>query len=457
MDSFREFGMENSGRSDVLDGDVHAEDLGTAEKLLVQRALREILLSTPFRTSKQCQKLLRYVIHHSLAQHDNLLRERVIGTEVFDREPDYDTANDPIVRARMAEVRKRLAQYYIAEDHGTAAIRIAIPSGSYRAQFDLHSEAGLEAPAQPLLTADSDEHENSFLIPLPLAHPIAPTAGTVPHRSFRLWWWLIPGILVLGCGLLLALHPLYSSQERALRDFWSPGMESPMPILIYTGTNVVYRFSPQFLDKYRAAHHLDHTGPEFVVDLQTMQNLDPHDLVVSSNSYVTVGDISACASIVSMLARRNKPYQLRYAGDMSSGDLRSESTVLIGAFNNNWTLNVTAPLRFAFVGGDTIVDRQDKTRSWSVHVNPDGTTTDDYAVVTRLLSPKEGRILLTAAGIGQYGTQAASEFLSNPQRIADFAAKAPRDWSKKNIQIVLHIKVADETPAAVEIVAVHSW
>jgi hypothetical protein len=230
-----------------------------------------------------------------------------------------------------------------------------------------------------------------------------------------------------------------------------------MPILIYTGTNVVYRFSPEFLDKYRTTHHLDNTGPEFVVDLKSMQNLDPHDLRSSSNAYVTVGDISACAGIVSMLAGRNKPYELRYAGDMSSGDLRSESTVLIGAFNNNWTLNVTAPLRFAFVAGDTIVDRLDKTRSWSVRLNPDGSTTDDYAIVTRLLSPKEGRILLTAAGIGQYGTQAASEFLSNPQRIAEFVAKAPRDWNKKNIQIVLHVKVEDETPAAVEIVAVHYW
>ena len=460
MGSSQDLGIEDSGHRGEFDEVINGDLLATADRLLVQKALREIMQSTRFRSSKQCQNLLRYVVHHSLAGHDNLLRERVIGTAVFDRAPDYDTANDPIVRARMAEVRKRLAQYYVADHHGVPPVRIEIPSGSYRAQFELHSEVADELPARPLLTAGAELQAE------PVRNAVEPAVlppseiGAMPARASRpRMMWLVAGILVLalGCGSFFALQPRYSPQERALRDFWSPGLRSPMPILIYTGTNVIYRFTPQFLEKYRATHHLSNTGPEFAVDLTHMQNIDPHDVRSSSNAYVTVGDVSACADIVSMLARHNKSYEMRYAGDISSGDLRSESTVLIGAFNNNWTLNVTDPLRFAFVGGDTIVDRLDKTRSWSVHLNPDGSTTDDYAVVTRLLSSKTGTILLTAAGIGQYGTQAASEFLSSPQRIADFAAKAPRDWSNKNVQVVLHIKVADEVPAAVEIVAVHFW
>jgi NAD dependent epimerase/dehydratase family enzyme len=118
---------------------------------------------------------------------------------------------------------------------------------------------------------------------------------------------------------------------------------------------------------------------------------------------------------------------------------------------------VTDPLRFAFTRGDTIEDKFDKNRFWSVHLSQDGSTTDDYAIVTRLLNLKTGQILFTAAGIGQYGTQAASEFLSSPQRIKEFADRAPRDWNQKNVQIVLHIKVVDETPGTVDIVAVHYW
>jgi putative ABC transport system permease protein len=65
---------------------------------LVQQALEEIFQSTPFRTTKQCQDLLRYVVENSLAGLDHLLRKRVIGSEVFGRKPDYDTGEDPVVR-----------------------------------------------------------------------------------------------------------------------------------------------------------------------------------------------------------------------------------------------------------------------------------------------------------------------------------------------------------------------
>ena len=74
--------------------------------------LDDILRSTPFRTSRQCQDLFRYIVEHSLAGSDDSLRERVIGIEVFGRAPDYDTAQDPVVRIRAAYVRKRLAEYY---------------------------------------------------------------------------------------------------------------------------------------------------------------------------------------------------------------------------------------------------------------------------------------------------------------------------------------------------------
>ncbi|MDR3410752.1 MAG: hypothetical protein P4L87_07385, partial [Formivibrio sp.] len=63
------------------------------EKELIEHALSEVLDSHIFRSSKQCQFLLRYIVDHSIAHQDDLLRERVIGATVFDRPPDYDTGN----------------------------------------------------------------------------------------------------------------------------------------------------------------------------------------------------------------------------------------------------------------------------------------------------------------------------------------------------------------------------
>src|ERR1700757_2577831 len=108
-------GLEAEDRTDRLE----------ISETLVQHALGEILQSAPFRASKQSQQLLRYIVDQTLAGHSEQLKERLIGVNVFGRRPDYDTNEDPIVRARAAEVRKRLAQFYVGEGN-RSTIRIEI-------------------------------------------------------------------------------------------------------------------------------------------------------------------------------------------------------------------------------------------------------------------------------------------------------------------------------------------
>jgi hypothetical protein len=424
--------------------------------LQVREALEEILRSTPFRASTQCRTLLTYLVDHSLAGRYELLRERVIGVEVFGREPDYDAANDPVVRARVAEVRKRLAQYYLSEPLLARPVRIEIPSGHYRARF--HFSVPELLPASPAIRATVPESPNPREVQqLPVAVlPVADAPSEAPRRRWMRWWAAIACIALAAGAVTLSVRAHLRVKPDPFSLFWSPAMKNPMPVILYTGTNVIYRFSPEFLDRYRRTHHLENHGPEFALDLKSAGPIGPDDLLPSTNAYVTVGDVSAVTAFTSMLARRGKSYQLRYAGDISPGDVRSAPTVLIGAFNNQWTLSVTDPLRFYFVGGDTIRDRQ-SDQSWSVRVRPDRSTTDDYAIVSRLLSADGRDTVMTAAGIGQYGTQAASEFLSNPARIADFARTAPAGWEKKNLQIVMHVHVVDDIPASADIVSACYW
>ena len=70
----------------------------------------------------------------------------------------------------------------------------------------------------------------------------------------------------------------------------------------------------------------------------------------------------------SLLASRHHPYDLRFGSDLSFGDLRHSSAILIGAFNNSWTLNMTDNLRFVYESGDSpqmhVQDRFDASRSW---------------------------------------------------------------------------------------------
>ncbi len=135
MSDLQDLPSEDSEGLDIAANLAGTIDLTATERQAAEEALHLIQRSVPFRSSKQCQTLLRYVVQHSLSGESNLLRERVIGTEVFGRPPDYDTANDPIVRARMAEVRKRLAQFYQSAESDPLQVHVEILPGHYQAHF----------------------------------------------------------------------------------------------------------------------------------------------------------------------------------------------------------------------------------------------------------------------------------------------------------------------------------
>src|ERR1017187_7138935 len=111
----------------------------------VRGELERVLASHQFRGSRRCQLLLRQSTHQTVIGDIRTLKERTLGVEVFGRPSDYDTSQDPIVRASAAEIRKRLAQYYQEPGHEFET-RIDLLSGSYIVKF--HFDQG-SAPPTP--------------------------------------------------------------------------------------------------------------------------------------------------------------------------------------------------------------------------------------------------------------------------------------------------------------------
>src|SRR5204862_4857013 len=75
-----------------------------------------------------------YIVVRTLEGNEGHLKERTIGIEVFHRTPDYDTANDHVVRSAMSEVRRRLSQYY-GEGGSESDVKIELLPGSYVPHF----------------------------------------------------------------------------------------------------------------------------------------------------------------------------------------------------------------------------------------------------------------------------------------------------------------------------------
>jgi hypothetical protein len=133
---------------------------------------------------------------------------------------------------------------------------------------------------------------------------------------------------------------------------------------------------------------------------------------------------------------------------------------MVGAFNNRWTMGITSSLRFVFVEQDgrfMIREQTDGGRDWEEHYDKKGEVIDDSAIVARLLDSKTGQFTIVVAGIGERGTQAAGEFVSNPQLLEQGLRSVPAGWQTKNLEIVVQTAVTDLVPGPPRVVAAYSW
>jgi len=396
------------------------------EKADMVRAELERLLGSPlFRGSRRCHTLLRRITEQSIAGEVDSLKERALGADVFGRPVDYDTGDDPIVRASAAEIRKKLAQYYQEAGHETET-RIELPSGSYLAEFHFNSEK-------------------------PIA-PVSPPPGkprTKPRQR------TIVAIAAAALLLVAATVAAIDWRHSDLDDLWGPVLKAPGTVLVCVGVQAAYNLrSAQAQDEIQGIIQAPSARPPIRED----------DLVLLRDRYLAIDDALCLVRLTSLLERYRKPYRIRAERSMSFADLRDTPAVLIGAFDNPWTLRTADQLRFTFrkdsqLDTGLVFDRQHPentqwklTRYW-----PNWDMPVDYAIVTRMLDTTTDRPVIIAAGLTQYGTVGAGEFVSNPAYFSEAARRLPNDWKRKNLQIVLSVPVVNRISGRPRILATHVW
>ena len=427
----------------------------------ISGALSSILRSAPFSGSKQCQMLLQYLVEHSLRGQDDELKERIIGIEVFGRKSDYDTSRDAVVRSRVGEVRKRLAQYYTSEEGQDTPFRVVIAPGSYRPTFVLHqgkngskSTAVSEQPEFDTYHVAEDQQPSE-------------TAPSVPSSLLKKPRWRVWGLVTAAASAALLVVwigiPRWTKSEFDI--FWAPILDSKKQPVIYTGTAPVYIRSMESVNR-------EHTplNPHEEMLPATRWTLPPvaegkvltaKDLQVDPGGYVEVGDVKAAMAVTGLLSGRKRSFDLRIGPDLAYEDLHGAPTVLVGGYANFWTMFMNRDLRFYFDRNLNIRERGGQGRVWSISHDAgrasSSTITEDYAIVYRLFNSKTGAPVIALAGTTTCGTRAASEFLTDPVSMRKLGI-IPRDgWEQKNLELVLHAPLVDCNPTSVEIVAEHAW
>jgi hypothetical protein len=424
-------------------------------------ALRLILHSAPFSGSKQCQTLLQYLVERSMRGQDDELKERIIGIEVFGRKSDYDTSEDAVVRGRVGEVRKRLAQYYTSDEGQDSAVRVVIASGSYRPTFVLRP--GVNNGSQDSAVTDQPGMASSHVAE---DHPSPETAPPIPSLPRKARWRVWGLAAAAACVVLLVAWigiPRWTKSE--LDIFWEPILDSKKPAVIYTGTAPVYIRSMESVYKEQTPLNPDEEmqpAPRWTLPpLAEGKVLTAKDLLVDPSGYVEVGDVKAAMTVTELLGGRRRSFDLRIGPDLAFEDLHGVPTVLVGGYANFWTMFMNRDLRFYFDSNLNIRERGGQDRVWSISHEASratsSTLTEDYAIVYRLFDSKTGAPVIALAGTTTCGTQAASEFLADPVSMRKLGSIPRNSWERKNLELVLHAPLVNCNPTSVEIVAVHTW
>ena len=393
----------------------------------IREEMTRILASHEFRSSKRSQDFLKFVVDNTLGGHADILKERVIGIEVFGRSASYDPSDDATVRVKAGEVRKRLGLYYAGQG-AQDPVRIDLPGGTYVPEFHLahlapepgaHQTESAEGNSTHVDVVEVEPSASKLTAKLPLLLVAAALAIAIVAAVATLWIRAKP-----------AANPV-------LDQFWSPVLEGSSPV------SVCAAYVP---DAYRRDPH-------------SAQPVRSEDFTPVTDQFVGGGDLIAVSELTAMLARLQRPYRVRVGGDVSFNDLRTAPAILVGYSYTRWK-EISSQLRY-FIDTSRrpvgITDNGAATEWLLPNLPPDQRTNEDYAIVSRVFHPDTHAMLVEIAGVTQYGTQAAADLVTSGDLMSEALHGAPQGWQKKNLQLVLHVKVISGAPSSPKVVAAHFW
>jgi hypothetical protein len=394
----------------------------------VRDQLKRLLAHPLFANSKRYPVFLAYTVEQTLLGNASDLKERTIGVEAFGREPNYDVNLDPVVRTTAAEVRKRLIQYYYNTDH-VGELLIELPVGSYIPSFrDPTVATNVELESQVLQKTSVTPQD--YVIP-EFRSAEAGLSATVPTK--RRWIWMAISMLaalVIGFGVGRIQIP---RQPSNLERFWEP--------MTATSNKVTYCLGQP-------------------IDAVDRERTTPNGMPL--NGRLDVSDVVTLARSIVPLVPKSGDFRVVSDSQIGYAQLREGPDVLIGAFDNVWTMRITQDLPFGFEYDSQtrrLVDRKSpQKRFWTLQWQvPYTKLAKDYAIIARIHDKVTGQPVIILAGILGEGTEAASEVVSKPAYLDEMLKKAPKDWDQLNLEAVIETNVIEGHAGPPTVLAVETW
>jgi hypothetical protein len=394
----------------------------------------KILSSHALHGSESLCRLLRYLADHALEHSGASPKEYQIATEVFGRPSDFDPHVDSTVRVQAGRLRGKLAEYYASEGADDQIV-VDFPRGTYALTFhERPAGAGRNHRAVHESSADAAQAPGKWL------------AAVILLCAF------LSAIVAVTTDLFLnrrtadaQLGAESTDVPTVLRVFWKGFLTGPQePWVIFSNAAFVGR-PDSGMRYYKSArdgnaHILDH--------------------------YTGVGEVLAVHALDNMFAKLHLQIRVKRGSLFSLDDAKNNDLIFIGSPSENLTLlEIPSTKGFVFrqipsgsrTGNVEIVNvHPEAGEPKSYLATPsDETLADDYSVIALVKGLNPTRSELILAGTTTIGTQAAVEYVCQPDYLEQLLLRlaVSNSGELKPFEAVIHVKVTRGVPVGSELVA----
>jgi hypothetical protein len=238
----------------------------------------------------------------------------------------------------------------------------------------------------------------------------------------------------------LGLQP---SDLPPLRQFWAPFLQNSQgPLVVYS--------NGEFTGSPFSGMHLLGAG-------------EARENIVSS--YTGVGEVVAVHALDRVFAALRTPLRVKRGGLLPLDDAQENDIIFVGSPAENLPLR-DLPLNQEFVFQPNLKPAMHDHYSTLGNVHPrtgeplvfvsDSGNPPAYEFALVALAYRNRRHVLSLAGTTTYGTQAAAEFVSNPDSLRELLERAgSKGTASPPFEAVLQIQLKKGVPISTQIVAVH--
>lgn len=367
--------------------EVSTADLADERWALVNR----IASSRHLKSSLRLRNFLFYIAKCAIRAAPEAATEQQIGMRVFGRPAGYNSSEDSIVRTHARLLRQKLAAYF-SEEGAQEEIVLEVPKGHYLPIF------------RPRETAHA-------------IGPIAIATRTVAEPGIRskavrtrARSWASPvgiGFAVAAIALLsaaVAWKPWRAARPAptAVDAFWRPFLNSDPPLVIYS--NALFEGSSTLGLRYAAPETVRPPNSDGYVD-----------------TYTGIGELASVYTLTRLFDAHHTTFLLKRSLLVTWDEAQLRNLIFIGSRAENPSLRVLQPTSdFTMVAGPDsagVVNVHPLQGEPAVYSRSERPLTTDYAILAWRPGVQAGRQMLLFSGLTTFGTQAAVDFVCNPDTV----------------------------------------